>query len=272
MEYWFLLQLEVLLLLISSLYLVYYFGEKIFKNNSFFSNTFASRRPKRENNLESQEFQAQSVASKKQKKVNKKPASQKHTLNQKDKSRLTEILKRVKMNASKWYFDTAKNLVIEWLAIENTHKELNLELASIYEREKNYKNAQYIYEDLLEKHPENYEIIKSIASCLGLQAKFKKSIQYYTQAFEKKKSDMEVLDALCNLCLESQQYEQCIVYLKLYLNQKPRNSDKLSMKWFCLEQLGQKKQAIEVYTKVLELQPYNSEVIKRVKQLEQNTL
>lgn len=265
MEYWLLLQMEVVLLLISSLYLVYYFGEKIYKKHNWFSNTNTSRRPKREKN---QDANNSWIPTQKAKKWVKKSSSWSEVITKKDKLRLTEILKRVKMNASKWYFDTAKNLVIEWLAIENTHKELNLELASIYEREKNYKNAQYIYEDLLEKHPENYEIIKSIAYCLGLQTKFKESILYYTQAFEKKKSDMEVLDALSNLCLESEQYEQCIVYLKLYLGQKPRNSEKLSMKWFCLEQLGQKKQAIEVYNKVLELQPYNSEVIKRVKQLE----
>ena len=44
-----------------------------------------------------------------------------------------------------------------------------MELASIYEREKNYKNAQYIYEDLIEKLEDNYEVLKKLAFSLALQ-------------------------------------------------------------------------------------------------------
>ena len=69
---------------------------------------------------------------------------------------LTEILKRAKINSTKWYFDTAKWLIIEWLSIDKFNKDLNLELANIYEKEKNFKNAEFIYNDLLdvyEKEP-----------------------------------------------------------------------------------------------------------------------
>jgi hypothetical protein len=36
------------------------------------------------------------------------------------------------------------------LSIDKYNKELNLELAYIYEKEKKYSNAEYIYKDLLD--------------------------------------------------------------------------------------------------------------------------
>ena len=53
----------------------------------------------------------------------------------------------IKINSLKWYIDTAKNLIVEWLSIDKYNRELNLELASIYEKEHNYINAEYIYKD-----------------------------------------------------------------------------------------------------------------------------
>ncbi len=67
-----------------------------------------------------------------------------------NKHKVISILKRVKINISKWYIDTAKNLIVEWLSLDKYNRELNLELAIIYEKEHNYINAEYIYKDLLE--------------------------------------------------------------------------------------------------------------------------
>lgn len=189
-------------------------------------------------------------------------------LTEKQKLRLIEILKRVQTNSSKWYFDTAKNLIVEWLAIDNGNKDLNLELASIYEREKNYKNAQYIYEDLIEKLEDNYEVIKKLAFSLALQWKYKKSVKQYTQAFDRKPGDMEVLDALANLLFELGDFKESLKYTKLYLVQKPRNVEKLTVKWVCFEQLEKYPEAIAAYRKILEIQPYNSEILNKIKELE----
>jgi Flp pilus assembly protein TadD len=40
---------------------------------------------------------------------------------------------------------------------------LNLELADIYIKEKNYSNAEYIYKDLLELAKEDLELYKNLA-------------------------------------------------------------------------------------------------------------
>jgi hypothetical protein len=46
---------------------------------------------------------------------------------------------------------------------------LNLELANIYVKEKNYPNAEYIYKDLLELAKEDLELYKSLAYTYFMQ-------------------------------------------------------------------------------------------------------
>ncbi len=269
MEYSLLLQLEVLIFIISLWYILYYLAQKWISKNKISFEGFSFGKKIRTSKLSS------TPTKNKAKKTTKKTDTKKKKsvwgvskLTEKQKLRLIEILKRVQTNSAKWYFDTAKNLIVEWLAIDDGNKELNLELANIYEKEKNYKNAQYIYEDLIEKLEDNYEVIKKLAFSLALQWKYKKSVKHYTKAFERKSGDMEVVDALANLLYELWDFKECLKYAKLYLIQKPRNIDKLTLKWVCLEELDKQKEAIRTYQKILEVQPYNSEIINKIKELD----
>ena len=59
-------------------------------------------------------------------------------ISDKHKNKVLDIIKRVRVNSTKWYFDTARNLIVEWLSFDKYNRELNIELALIYEKEKNY--------------------------------------------------------------------------------------------------------------------------------------
>jgi len=95
---------------------------------------------------------------------------------------LSEITKKVKINSSKSYLEKAKSLIIEGLAIDKYDKELNIELATIYEKEKNYKNAEYIYEDLIHMYKNDTNILKKLAYVLALQRRFSESVEVYEKA------------------------------------------------------------------------------------------
>ncbi|MDC0506264.1 hypothetical protein OAN96_01565 [Candidatus Gracilibacteria bacterium] len=263
MEHSILLSIEVILFFLSLGFIVYYLGEKFIIKKGFNIDNLKARR----NTIIEKKPLRKIVKKAKKGPIANSNVTEKSRISEKQKLRLIEIAKRVQVNSSKGYFDTAKNLIIEGLAIDNDNKDLNVELASIYEREKNFKNAQYIYEDLIVKLEDNYEVLKKLANCLALQGKLKKSIKQYKVAFEKKKSDMEVINALANLYFESEEYENCLTYAKLYVMQKPRNVDKLMMKGMCLEHIGKSSEAVSSYEKILQLQPYNSDVIKRIKEL-----
>jgi tetratricopeptide (TPR) repeat protein len=67
-----------------------------------------------------------------------------------------------------------------------------------------------------------------------------------------------VIDLLSELTYNMKNYKKALKYINLFLAWKPRNVDKLFMKWKSLRELWNKKEASLVYKRILDLQPYNS--------------
>lgn len=179
-------------------------------------------------------------------------------ISEKDKQKIVEILKRVKINSSKWYYDTSRNLIVEWLSIDKYNRELNLELASIYEKEHNFINAEYIYKDLLEFLKVDYEVMKKLWYIYAMQNKLEESLSIYEKIHNKKMADDDVIDLLWELTYNMKNYKKALKYINLFLVSKPRNVDKLFMKAKSLRELWKREESRLVYKRILDLQPYNT--------------
>lgn len=187
-----------------------------------------------------------------------------------DKVKITAILKKEAIHYSRWEYDLAKNLIIEWLAIDKHNKELNLELANIYNKQKEYKKSEYIYRDLIEHLEDDYEILKRLGFVLALQTKYKDAIRVYKDAYDKRKDDLEVIDILSELNYEIGDYETALIFLSDYLKQKPRDFEKIVLKAYSYDNLWNYEKALEYYKKFIDLQPYNKEVADRIREIEYN--
>ena len=179
-------------------------------------------------------------------------------LTQAEKDKLSDIIKRAKINASKWYFDSCKHLIVEWLAIDKFNKDLNIELASIYEKEHNYKNAEFIYRDLVDAIWKDITVMKKLWFILALQHELESSLDIYEKVYKKKKDDTEVLNMLADITFELQMYDRALKYVKILLKDKPRNVDRLLLEAVCFENLQKFTESFEVYKRIVELQPYNT--------------
>lgn len=175
-----------------------------------------------------------------------------------NKQRVIDIISKVKTNSTKWYFDTAKNLIVEWLSIDKYNKELNLQLWLIYEKEKNYSNAEYIYKELLDNYNWDYEIMKNLWYILAVQNKLTESLLIYELLHTKNKWDNEVIEIISDLSFTLESYNKALKFINLFLSSKPRNIDKLAMKAVCLEKTWSLDDAITTYKRILDLQPYNT--------------
>lgn len=258
-----LLKIEIVIFLLSFWFFVYYIVDK------FISMYFSIKRiiiPDKKLLKEKADKISEMIKNRDEKVEEKQEI--KHKLNEKDNKKIAEILKRVDINYTKWYIDTAKWLIIEWLAIDKYNKELNLKLAKIYENEKEYTKWEYIYIDLLKAYKDNFEILKKLWFNLALQRKFDESIKVFIETYNKRKTDNDILEILADLTYEMKYYKKSLKFLKLFLKQFPRNTEKLKMKGYCLEILWQTEDAIEAYKRVLDLQPYNSQVREKLKYLE----
>lgn len=195
--------------------------------------------------------------------------SENKKLTHQDKEQISELLKRVKLNSTKWYFDTAKSLIVEGLAIDKFNKDLNLELALIYEKERKYENAEYIYKDLLEMHWDDLEILKKLAYNYALEEKLELAMEAYEKIHKKDVKDDKVIDMLAEITYSLWDFEKSLKYINLFLKDNPRDVNKLLMKAYALENMRHFKDAYEVHRKVLDLQPYNTFSNQKAKELEE---
>jgi tetratricopeptide (TPR) repeat protein len=103
-------------------------------------------------------------------------------------------------------------------------------LADIYEREKKYQNAEYIYRDLLDEYTEDEYILQRLGNIYALRGKNNRAIECYESALKSDRANTEILDILAHLALEIKSYKKALKYSNQYLKEKPRHAEKLSIK------------------------------------------
>lgn len=256
-------------------YMAYYFLEKTYltykKLHSIVKPVLSSETGT--TNVENNEWVIEEVKPSKPMKITKddskvdiKSYTKDKNLSEEDKNKLIEAIKRVKINISKGYYEAAKSLIIEWLAIDKYNTELNLELAHIYEEEKNYKNAEYIYNDLMHVQKTNMDILKRLWYILAVQRRFKEAIVMYEKVYKKNTTDFETVELLIDLHYEVGNYDKALEHVIVFLKEKPRNIERMTLKAELLKKGWKDEEAKEVYRKILEIQPYNTEALEYIKE------
>ena len=262
-----LLQLEIITFFASFFYIIYYFSDSLvsmYKKKKQKSLERIQRQKLRKKQLKSEDIsKAPWLEWVKQEKKELIPISHEHW------EQIREISKRAQINISRWYYESARSLIIEWLALKKHDKDLNLLLADVYERERKYQNAEFIYRDLLDEYEDDDYILQRLGNIYVLRWKISKAIGCYDEALKFDRNNAEILDILTHLHLEELNYKKSLKFANLYLKEKPRNAEKLSIKWYCNEKLDKKSEAIKAYEEVLKIQPYNNEIIERIKLIQQ---
>jgi len=257
----YIIKLEIITFFLSLSYIIYYILDKVYIT---YSNLKKVIKPDRKN-LEEKAKKIKELNKNKKQEIKKKVQKK---LSPEQAKKIKEIIKRVQINSAKWYYDTAKSLIVEWLTIDKYNKDLNLELAKIYETNKDYKKAEFIYRDLLETQEDTFIILKKLWYNLALQKKFEESLKIFLEAYEKRKNDIETIETIADLMYELKYYKKALKFIKLFLKEHPRNTEKLKMKAYCYEVTWKITEALDTYNRILELQPYNSQIIEKVKHLE----
>ena len=260
-----LVQVEIILFFLSGLYIVFFVVEKIIgfvkkrvllhseKKNRILHRKKQSRERKQKKNIQSEKSQSSQSS-----------AIEYESQSRENAEKIREIIKRVKINISRGYLESAQSILIEWFALEKNNKELNLLLADIYEREKKYQNAEYIYRDILDIMPEDSFVLQRLWNIYTLREKISKAYTCYKKAFDQDSQNREIIDILSHLALETKDYKNALKYTQIFLRQKPRDAEKLSIKWYAQEMLGKHADAIKSYKSVLDIQPYNRDIAERL--------
>lgn len=181
-------------------------------------------------------------------------------LSNKEKDKLLDIVRVSKTKFSMWDIEWTKASIIEWLSLDKDNRELNMLLALIYEDEKDYKKAELIYKDLMLVYDNDIDIHKKLGFVLSLQWRYEIAHKIYTKAFELNDSDQDILEMLSNLSFHVWLYEEAKFYSKLFLKNKPRNTEILTVLAYSQIKLEEREEALEILKKIKDMDPYNQEI------------
>lgn len=255
------LKIEIISLVLFLSYSFYYIFDKIFKIYIRLK-SIVSPKKKRDKKVEIKQVNISC-----DKKNHHFSSYKKSEIAWEKKQEISALLKKVKLYISKWEYDLAQNIIIEWLVIDKFNKDLNLELASICIIEKKYSKAEFIYKDLLLVHNNDSDILKKLWYILSMQEKYDLAIEMYKKALAKKSGDNEVVNMLAHLCFYKWLYSESINYFKIFLRQYPKDTENIYYLAKSYEKIHNYKDAILNLEKILALEPYNEDIKKDLEDL-----
>lgn len=181
--------------------------------------------------------------------------------------RLYSITNEVKTLIARWYNQDARALIIQWLALDKNHRELNLILGSIYESERQAQKAEYIYKDLALMYPEDWEILERLANILIIEKRYELALEIYKKIITITGETEWSLYIMTHLAHELHHDEELYAYARRYQKNWPNNPDILTLLAEAEIAIGERQSAIQTLIKLKNLTPYNNEIMETIAKL-----
>ncbi len=195
-----------------------------------------------------------------------KPAST-PTLSPEKREKLVTITNTVRTLVARGHIVEARGLIIEWLSLSKMHRELNLILWELYERDHAFEKAEFIYKDLAHTYDDDIEILMHLAASLAMQRKYRLSYEFYKKIIRLNGESEELLYTLAHLASELGETDEMYGYARSYDNQYPKNPEILWLLSQSLITRGSRREAIEILIKLKNLTPYNKEIMDLIQKL-----
>ncbi len=195
-----------------------------------------------------------------------KPHKKSHIKPEK-REKLVEILNNVKTLIARGQIDDARALIVSGLAIDKGNRELNLLMASLYERDHAFAKAEFILKDIATENPDDIEVLTHLATDLAMQRKYEVSYEIYKKILSLGGETEETLYTLTHLASEMNLADDVILYARNYLKQYPHNPEILWIYTQSLITTWQRKEAVETLIKLKNLTPYNQEIADLIQKL-----
>jgi len=184
------------------------------------------------------------------------------------KQHITDLIKSIKTRIARGEFSEARARIIEGLSIEKFNKDLNCLLASIYEKDRDYKKAELIYKDLILMNDTDPELYLKLGFALSIQGKYEIAYEIYKRLLSLDENNTETVDMLANLGHQLGNNKESNEYAYLFLKKNPHNTDILYLTVINHINLEERTAALESLKKIQAIDPYNTKIqdlIKKVK-------
>ncbi len=184
-----------------------------------------------------------------------------------NRDKLVNIANTVRTLIARGHIVEARALIIEGLSISKIHRELNIILGELYERDHAFEKAEFIYKDIAYVYEDDVEILMHLAASLAMQRKYRVSYEFYRKILTLNGDTEELLYTLAHLASELGETDETYEYARNYNNQYPKNPEILWLLTQSLIARGWRREAIEILIKLKNLTPYNQEIVDLIQKL-----
>ena len=190
-----------------------------------------------------------------------------HMLKPEKREKVIEIINNVKTLIARGQIDEARWLIVSGLAIDKDNRDLNLIMASLYERDHAFEKAEYILKDIATIHTDDIEVLTHLATDLAMQRKYEVSYELYKKILSLDGEREETLYTLTHLASEMGLVDDVTTYARAYLKQYPHNPEILWL--YSQSQIahGERREAVDTLIKLKNLTPYNQEIADLIQKL-----
>lgn len=185
-----------------------------------------------------------------------------------EKQHIVELIKTIKTRIARGEFSEARARIIEGLSMEKFNKDLNCLLASLYEKERDYKKAELIYKDLILMNDTDPELYLKLGFALSIQGKYEIAYEIYKRLLSLDENSTETLDMLSNLGHQLSLHKESNDYAYLFLKKNPHNTDILYLVAINHINLEERNLALESLKKIRTIDPYNGKIQELIKKVE----
>ncbi len=189
------------------------------------------------------------------------------SLSREKQEKVVEIVSMTHTLIARGQLEEARTFIVSGLALDKDHRELNLLMASLYERDHAYTKAEYIFKDLAKLYPDDIEILEHLATALAMQHRYELAYEIYKKIISLGGENEEILYTITHLASELSLSDDVYIYAKSYLKQYPRNPEILWLYSQSLIKKWERKEAIETLIKLKNLTPYNQEIVDLIGKL-----
>lgn len=185
-----------------------------------------------------------------------------------EKQYLTELIKTIKTRIARGEFSEARARIIEGLSIEKFNKDLNCLLASLYEKDRDYKKAELIYKDLILMNDTDPELYLKLGFALSIQGKYEIAYEIYKRLLSLDEHNTETVDMLANLGHQLGYHGESNEYAYIFLKKNPHNTDILYLTAINHINLEERISALGSLKKIRTIDPYNGKIQELIKKIE----
>ncbi|MBI5412709.1 tetratricopeptide repeat protein [Candidatus Peregrinibacteria bacterium] len=167
------------------------------------------------------------------------------------------LVKKAEMAISKKQWITAKQILIQAIAMAKNEIVAGLKLASVYQQCNELNKAENLYRRLLEAHPNYADIYSNLGQIFTQKKKYKEAITTYARAVDLDEKNDQNLIALGKLYVILRHYDSAIECFKRATLLKPREVYYLLLLGKTYEENEEDQNALFTYEKILTVEPYN---------------